>query len=68
MKLKQNIKAIAADLYLGANNLLATSAETGYVKESVLAKIKEVIDLYNAPVETDESDETDETDDEETEE
>ncbi len=68
MKLKEHIRAIASDLYLGTENLLATSAETGYGKESVLAKIKEVIDLYNAPVETDELDETDETDDEETEE
>ena len=65
MKLKEHIRAIASDLYLGTENLLAPSAETGYGKESVLAKIKEVIDLYNAPVETEE---LDETDDEETEE
>ncbi|MBQ8374525.1 MAG: YihA family ribosome biogenesis GTP-binding protein [Clostridia bacterium] len=46
MKLKEHRKAIAADLYLGENNLLATSAETGYGKEDVLKKISEVIALY----------------------
>ena len=45
MKLNEHIKAIAADLYLGASNLLATSAETGYGKNDVLAKIRSVIDL-----------------------
>ena len=29
MKLKENVKAIAADLYMGVENLLPTSAETG---------------------------------------
>lgn len=52
MKIKEHTRAIAADLYLGEKNLLATSAETGYGKNDVLAKIKEVIDLYNAPPET----------------
>ena len=60
MKLKEHIKAIAADLYLGTNNLLATSAETGYGKEDVLRKIKEVIDIVNAPEETFEDEEEDE--------
>ena len=45
MKLKEHIKAIAADLYLGEQNLLATSAETGYGKAEVLAKIQSVISL-----------------------
>ena len=45
MKLKEHIKAIAADLYLGEQNLLATSAETGYGKTDVLAKIQSVISL-----------------------
>ena len=49
MKLKEHIRAIAADLYLGTNNLLATSAETGYGKNDVLAKIRSVIDLVSAP-------------------
>lgn len=49
MKLKEHIKAIAADLYLGEKNLLATSAETGYGKADVLQKIKEVIEFSNAP-------------------
>ncbi len=58
MKLKEHIKAIAADLYLGTNNLLATSAETGYGKADVLQKLRTVIDLANSPEEVfDEEDE-----------
>ena len=57
MKLKEHIKAIAADLYLGEKNLLATSAETGYGKNDVLAKIRSVIDVVNMPVELDKEDE-----------
>ena len=45
MKLKEHIKAIAADMYMGESNLLATSAETGYGKAEVLKKIAEVIAL-----------------------
>ncbi len=45
MKLKEHIKAIAADLYLAPANLLATSSETGYGKIEVLSKIKSIIDL-----------------------
>ena len=63
MKLKEHIKAIAADLYLGEKNLLATSAETGYGKTDVLAKIKSVIDVVNTPMDVDEDDE-DEIDEE----
>ena len=63
MKLKEHIKAIAADLYLGEKNLLATSAETGYGKNDVLSKIRSVIDVANLPMEPEEEDE--ETDDEE---
>ncbi len=48
MKLKEHKKAIAADLYMGENNLLATSAETGYGKEDVLCKISEVIKIYQS--------------------
>ena len=44
-------RAIAADLYMGENNLLATSSETGYGKEDVLAKIADVIALWNEPKE-----------------
>ncbi|MBQ8308573.1 MAG: YihA family ribosome biogenesis GTP-binding protein [Clostridia bacterium] len=51
MKLKEHIRAIAADLYLGVENLIATSAETGYGKTDVLDKIKKVIDLASAPAE-----------------
>ena len=62
MKLKQNIKAIAADLYLGESNLIATSSETGYGKDEVLAKIKQVIELKEQLVEADdEAEEQEET-------
>ena len=44
MKIKEHIKAIASDIYLGEGNLLATSAETGYGKENVLDKIAWIID------------------------
>lgn len=62
MKLKEHVKAIAADLYLGTNNLLATSAETGYGKNDVLNKLRAVIDLALAPQE---SEEVEENEDEE---
>ena len=58
MKIKEHVKAIAADLYLGANNLIATSSETGFGKEDVLAKLRWVIDtklaMQNSQDETDE--------------
>ena len=57
MKLKEHIKAIAADLYLGTNNLLATSAETGYGKVDVLDKIHSVINLANSDLTIEEEDE-----------
>ena len=62
MKLKEHIKAIAADLYLGANNLLATSSETGYGKNDVLTKLRGIIDLDNNPYveEEEEAEETEE--------
>lgn len=58
MKLKEHIKAIAADLYLGVENLLATSSETGYGKVDVLNKIASVI--ATAGEETYEDEEEDE--------
>ena len=60
MKLKEHIKAIAADLYLGANNLLATSAETGYGKNDVLNKIHSVIELALSFEEVEEEEEDEE--------
>ena len=59
MKLKEHIRAIAADLYLAPNNLLATSSETGQGKDDVLAKIKQVIELAAEPeyIDEDEKDE-----------
>ncbi len=62
MKLKEHIKAIAADLYLAPANLIATSSETGYGKNEVLAKIRSVIDLANTPIPTEEEDETEQID------
>lgn len=63
MKLKEHIKAIAADLYLGEKNLLATSSETGYGKNDVLGKIRSVIDVFNTPIDLE--DEEEEEDNEE---
>ena len=49
MKLKEHLKAIAADLYLTPGNMLATSSETGYGKNDVLNKIRSVIDVALDP-------------------
>ena len=62
MKLKEHVKAIAADLYLGVENLLATSAQTGYGKADVLEKIRWVIDNANATYETESDEERGEND------
>ena len=45
MKLKEHKKAIAADLYMGENNLIATSSETGYGKDEILSKIAQILDV-----------------------
>lgn len=55
MKIKEHIKAIAADIYLGEGNLIATSAETGYGKDAVLQKLTDIIALYYAPEEVEEA-------------
>ena len=60
MKIKEHIKAISADLYLGQENLLATSAQTGYGKVDVLNKIADVIELGKEPVYVDEDAENEE--------
>ena len=57
MKLKEHIRAIAADMYLGVENLIATSAETGYGKEEILKKLRTIIDNANAPVYEEEDEE-----------
>ena len=57
MKLKEHKKAIAADLYLGEGNLLATSSETGYGKEDVLLKIAQVIAVQEQGIEEIDEDE-----------
>ncbi len=51
MKLKEHIKAIAADLYLAPANMIATSSETGYGKTELLTKIHEVITLTPLEIE-----------------
>ncbi len=57
MQLKTHIKAIAADLYLGEKNLIATSAQTAYGKEDVLAKIAQILALESEPKECEEEEE-----------
>lgn len=59
MKLKEHLKAIAADLYLAPANMLATSSETGYGKDDVLRKLREIVDLANAPIVVEDETETD---------
>ena len=51
MKIKEHTKAIAADLYMGEKNLIATSSQTGYGKDEVLAKIAHVIRVDAEPKE-----------------
>ncbi len=57
MKLKEHIKAIAADLYLAPANLIATSAETGQGKTDVLNKIHSVIQTLSLMQEEPETEE-----------
>ena len=47
MKLKEQIRKISAELYLGVENVIATSSETGYGKQEVLAKLQQVIAVAN---------------------
>lgn len=54
MKLKEHVKAIAADLYMGEENLLATSAETGQGRDDVLEKIAEIVALPKGAEEAEE--------------
>lgn len=62
MKLKEHLKAIAADLYLAPDNLLATSSETGYGKDAVLKKLRDIVDNAAEPeyIDEDERDEDEE--------
>lgn len=62
MKLKEHIRAIAADLYLGTENLLATSAETGYGKTDVLNKIADVLERVKTAEAVEETEDGEETD------
>ena len=60
MKLKEHKKAIAADLYMGENNLIATSSETGYGKNEILSKIAQILDVCRSAeqeLETEENEE-----------
>ena len=60
MKLKEHVKAIAADLYLAPANLIATSSETGYGKVDILNKIRAVIDLTSMPTIEEDEEKTEE--------
>ena len=51
MKIKEHKKAIAADLYMGESNLIATSSETGYGKDEILCKITEILENCKQPKE-----------------
>ena len=60
MKLKEHKKAIAADLYMGENNLIATSSDTGYGKDEILSKIAKILDVCRSTeqeLETEENEE-----------
>ena len=56
IKIKEHKKAIAADLYLGEGNLIATSAQTGYGKAEIIQKIQSILSVAS----TEEDEETDE--------
>ena len=47
MKIKEHARVIASQFYLGESNVIATSSETGYGKNEVLDKIRNVIDTAN---------------------
>ena len=64
MKIKEHIKAIAADLYMGEKNLIATSSQTGYGKDEILAKIAHVIAVDSVKDEVLADDEDEEKDEE----
>ena len=60
MKLKEHKKAIAADLYMGENNLIATSSETGYGKDEILMKIAQILAVCRSAEQELETEETEE--------
>ncbi len=60
MKLKEHLRAIAADLYLAPDNLIATSSETGYGKDTVCRKLKDIIYIAEEIPFDDEDEEFDE--------
>lgn len=47
MKIKENVKKVAAGFALGEGNIIAVSSETRYNKEVVLQKIEQIISLHN---------------------
>lgn len=61
MKIKEHVRAIAADLYLGESNLIPTSSETGFGKNDVLQKIKSVIEAQTYVVENELEEDEEET-------
>lgn len=60
MKVKEHIRAIASDLYLGEKNLLASSSETGYGKTEILNKIYSIIQVAQSDEFVEDETETDE--------
>ena len=60
MKLKEQIRKISAELYLGVENVIATSSESGYGKAEVLKKLRQVMDIANSDAYVDEEEEDDE--------
>ncbi len=60
MKLKEQIRKISAELFLGVENVIATSAENGYGKDAVLEKLQTVIRIAETPEYIDEDKETEE--------
>jgi len=47
MKVKENVRRVAAGLSIGEDNIIATSALTKAGREEALCKIEHIINLYN---------------------
>lgn len=61
MKLKEHKRAIANDLYLTENDLIATSSETGDGKNEVLFRIEEILRRASAKAEENEEEPQEDT-------
>jgi GTP-binding protein len=56
MRLKENVKAIAADLYMGTENLIPVSAQTGFGKDAILQKIADILAARDLQAHSEETD------------